>query len=614
MDMQPKLQFIIHNLYSEPTIKNVEMSSSNEFIFSGVELSEYSRVEVKLQTPLNLDAVLRIESCETEELLELKSNSEKITIMHGNSQEMLVPGEYPFEVIVGKEKYHGYYVIRSNHFSDEPLIFLRKYLEKLLRGLSSELIKHHLGMSQPLTEANYTLINLFQFIDKNKNQIQQSIQLISRDPITDLINQHSLRNYSRKPDSKSFRWQARKGELKNTHSFETPLHYEKHTLLTTKNIENQWINYIIKYFIRCLYQLEKSFRGNVQGIENQIIEKRKLIEDTEISLRKVRQNSIGYREQGKRLNQVVYRLDKRIKELEKEKEEHNKYVQFIKRMSNLFNEIEKMEWLNGVPTRKPNMSTNRLLKDYRYRKLYNLYRELSQLEISKPHFNQEAMRHRKTWQLFEYYNVGLLIDILRDNDYEWVSGWLADKENPFEHIGTLPGGTVLIFEKPGSDHYIEVAYDEELESTIFDKSYSRYFNDEGRRPDIRMTIYKQDGSLYGKKSGLVIESKCRHHKYLINKDIDPDVKIQLRAFKNLEYYDSKEKGVETPIKQVIVLYPKQKGIDAEKYDPIYGEGIIFLQIEPVDPEGEEKPFGYDSFKKWIEEFLSPVLESEEIVK
>ncbi|MDY0943636.1 hypothetical protein [Priestia megaterium] len=614
MDMQPNLQFIIHNPYSKPIIKNVEMSSSNEFIFSGVELSEYSRVEVKLQTPLSLDAVLRIESCETEELLELKSNSGKITIMHGNSQQMLVPGEYPFEVIVGKEKYQGYYVIKSNHFSDQPLINLRKYLEKLLRGLSSELIKHHLGVSQPSTGTNYTLMNLLQFIDKHKNQIQNSIQLISRDPITDLISQHSLRNYSRKPDSKSFRWQARKSALNNTHSFEKPLHYEKHTLLTTYNIENQWISYIISYFIRCLFQLEKSFRENVQSIENQIIEKRKSIEDTEISLGKIKQNSIGYREQGKRLNQIVYRLNKRIEELEKEKEEHNKYVQLVKRISNLFNEIKKMEWLNGVPTRKPKMSTNRLLKDYRYRNLYNLYRDLSQLEISKPHFNQEAMRHRKTWQLFEYYNLGLLIDILRDNNYEWISGWLADKENPFEHIGTLPGGTVLIFKKPDSDHYIEVAYDQELESTLFDKSYSRYFNYEGRRPDIRMTIYRQDGSLYGKNSGLVIESKCRHHRYLINNDIDPDVKIQLGAFKNLNYYNSKERGVETPIKQVIVLYPKQKGIAAEEHDSVYGEGIIYLQIEPVDPESEETPFGYESFKKWIEEFLSPVLESEEIVK
>ncbi|MGE7879841.1 hypothetical protein [Peribacillus muralis] len=614
MDMQPKVLFTVYRPFARPETYEAILDST-QVVFSGIEVSEYTKVEVQLVCPNDTEAILKIETYETGEILELHHSLKGTTIMGGtNSEHMLVPDKYRFEIITKEKQYVSYYIVSSKDFSEQSLLNLRQYLENLLNGLSYDLVKQKSGMAIPISNMNPTLLQLFQFVNKHKNYIQFNLEMIFKDPMTDLIGEYRVTPHSRRPNRKSFLWQAQKGGQKNSLPNSPRLHLEKHAELTLKNIENQWVRFIIKFFLRSIRKLEVSFQMEANQTSRKMEYQKAQLEQNRRRI-SLGNNAFGYRKSIEGLKRSEKRLLGRIEELDKERQSYEQHKNLLRQITYLFTQYETVPWFQSVPSNKPKKITQRLLKDYRYRKLYTLYKELSRLETKKVESSLSGIPFRRTWQLFEYYNVGLIIDIFRENDYKWVDGWLASKDSPHQHIGTLPPDTILRFEKSNSDHYIELAYDTEIESAIIDKSYSRYFNDAGRRPDIRITIYRLDGSLYTDKAGLIIESKCRRHKYLINQNIDPDVKLQLKDFKNLEYFDThaSQKGevpVKTPIKQVIVLYPKQSGMEPVVPDHLYGESMLYLQVEPNDSYSEGKPFGYESLKERIDDFLSQVEESE----
>jgi Domain of unknown function (DUF2357) len=612
MDTQPKVIFKIHRPYLEPKVQEAVIDESC-IAFSGIEVSEYDRVEVQFNSPFDKNSVLKIETYESNEELELRHSEQPITVMNGyNSEHMLVPGHYRIELLTNNKKILSYYKVRSKDFSDESLMNLRSYLENMLKGLSYDLIKQKLGMASPVTDFNPTLLQLFQFINKYKDRIKSNLDLIVKDPITDLKGEYNITTNPRKLDNKSFRWQALKGEQKDSVSISPRVFYEKHTKLAYNNVENQWVKFIINFFLQLLRKLEVSFMREISEVTKksesqhlQLLENRNRIEIVKNG------NPFGYQKSLESLKRNEKRIQRRIEELEKEMLIYSKQKLFLRKLTYFFTEYEKTSWILPLSPHKPKKITQRMLKDYRYRKIYHLYKELARLENRKVESQLPGLQFRRTWQLFEYYNVGLVINILKEVGYKWVDGWLAAKDNPHMHIGTLPAGTIMRFEREESDHYIELAYDNEIENSIIDQSYSRYFNDAGRRPDILLTIYSKDGSLYSNKAGLIIESKCRRHRYLINQSIDPDVKQQLRDFKNLEYFDasayqSGDDPVKTPIQKVIVLYPKQTGIAPVKLDHVYGESMVYLQVEPNDPNINEVSFGYENLKAKLDSFISQV--------
>lgn len=609
MDMRPKVYFTIHRQNSMPIVKEALLDTT-QVVYSGINVSEYAKVQIRLSSPHDPNATLKVETYQTEEVIEIRQSDGDVTIMAGeNTEHMLVPGQYPFETCFNGTKYFSYYNVFSKSFSSESLLNLRQYLEKLLKGLSYDLVKQRLGMATPVSDINPTLLQLFQFVNKHKNHIRRNFEMIIKEPITDLISEYRITHKIQKPNQKSFRWYAQKGGQRNYSPLAPTQHYEKHAQMTLLNIENQWVRYIINYFLQAIRKLEVNFQKEIMSISNKLEHQQKLLKQNEKQMR-LGPNSFGYTKTLRTLKGKRELINSRIKELKNEKYSYLSYKQQLHETMYIFTDLENASWIQSLPTQKPKKVTQRILKDHRYRRLYTLYKELLRLETKHVESKIPGIQFRRTWQLFEYYNVGILIDILRENGYNWVDGWLARKDSPHLHIGTLPQDTTLKFEKPDSDYYIELAYDKELESSIVDLSYSRYFNSDGRRPDILLTIYKRDGKLYSGKAGLIIESKCRHHRYLINEEIEPDIKSQLKDFKKLEYFDADnlEDPVKTPIKQVIVLYPKQNGRDPVIADHVYGETILYIQLEPNDPSSDTKPFGYHILKENIDNFLSQIEE------
>ncbi|WP_153721819.1 hypothetical protein [Sporosarcina cascadiensis] len=607
MAMQPEVVFTIYPHYQKPIEKKAVLGEKGT-VFSGISITEYQKVDVKLICPEDQEAILNIQTSESDEVIKINPDSNSTNIMSGGSSEyMLVPGHYRFEVLSKKKKFNAYYTIRANNFSDEALLNLRQYAESLLKGLSQDLIRQRSGMVKNDVDFNPGLMMLFRFIKESSQTVFGYLDLIAKNPITELFGEYKVMNVPSKLNSKNFKWQAQKGTRKNTSLNLPDKYYIKHAKLSSECNENTWMSYIIEYFIRCLRKLEMSFQNEINNIALKIMNQESMVKENEEIINKW-SNKYGYKDTIRRLRIKEERINKTIGIMEIERLKYLEYKYEIQKLSRSFASYQQNECFNNKSFQKPIKVSQKLLKDFRYKQIYTTYKELIRMNSKQSNLKFSGVQFRKTWQLFEYYNLGLAISILIENQYNWVSGWLADKDNPHQHIGILPPNTIMRFEKENSDHFIEVAYDTEIATTIDDKNKSCYFTSTGRRPDIRITIFLKNGALFSDKCGLIIESKCRRHNYLINQNIDPDVKIQLSDFRRLEYFDSnsEEKSknpVKTPIDKVIVLYPKQNGKKPVELDHIYRESMVYIQVEPSDQNSTEESFGFFNLKKHIDEFL-----------
>lgn len=616
MDMLSDVYFIIYNRYSSQTITRKAHFSKEQATFSGVEVNEFTKVAVKLISS-DSNAKVIIDSCKEEgnPREEIPVDEEVIIMPGSNTEGMLVPGQHIIEIHSHGEIGYAYYTVKSTIFTDETLLSLRKYLDEMLSGLSYDLLKEKMGMQLPHNSTNSTLFQTFQFIDKHRKYIEHNVRGILRNPITNIIGKYKITPYTRKPDAKSFQWQVKKGIEKTSFSPSLPLYKEKHKELTMFNLENQWIKYIINFLLRSLRKLNVSLQIEMDRIDLKVLNLKQQVEENTKQLNKagISVNTYGYTNSVRSIKKNESNIQKKTLTLEKEKKTYEVNKQYVKNISKSLMLYEETSWLAELPIKKPSRPTQRMFKDHRYKSIYDIYLKLFKIENNNINSNKAGMRFKRTWQLFEYYSVGMVIDILKENGYQWVSGWLADKDNPNHYIGTLPGDTILRFNSPKNDHFIEVAYDADLDRKIINKEYSRYFNEIGRRPDIRMTIYKNDETIYSERAGLIIEVKCRNHHYIINNQIDPDIKEQLKDFKNLDYFNhtAHDRPICKPIKQVVVLYPKQKGKDPVVLDHLYGEEIVYIQIEPGE-YGDKKPFGYESLKNRVNDFLSLVKDEKEV--
>lgn len=610
MDMQPKVLFIIHQTMAEPLIKEAELIEG-KVVDSGIEVNEYAMVQIKLECEIDSNAFIRIEPYNQNDVVEIREQDGETKIMGGSQAvDMLVPGPYYFEVYANGKKYAAYYQVLSKDFSSEALTHLRMQVESMRKGLSYEYTKEKFGMPAPFLDVNPNMQQIIYFMRMQKKYIQHNLLAIMKDPLTTIEGTYKVTAHSKKSNAKSVHWLATKGEGRVGVS-QRSRYYEKQTQLSLDIVENQWIAYIVKQMIMFVRKLSFGLQKEIVNIANQLDQQR--LQLASIQTQKVISNPVGYEKALERIRREEYRVVEQIRVLNRKHKKRLGQQLLLKQYRVLFRQVENTSWVQALSTKKPSFITSRLHQDARYKQMYQLYRDLVELEKKQQMTKVSGVQFRKTWQLFEFFNVGLVIRILQELGYEWTDGWKESDDTPLYSSNILPSNTALRFSKPNSHYYIEVVYDGEVESMIQERHYSRYFNLIGRRPDIRITIYYNDGRLFSDKAGIVIESKCRRHLYLINNHIDPDVKIQLRDFKNMEFFDAhaferNEEPVKMPIKQVIVTYPKQTGMDSVVSDYVYGDGIIYLQLEPNDPTSEVPPFGYEALKQRLEIFFSQIKE------
>jgi len=587
-------------------------------IYSGVEIKEFENIKVELKSEDN-DAFVKIQLDADKNPTTIFANSGEIELLEGgNTESMLVPDYYLFEIRSSTQNYSAFFKITSQHFPSEELLNLKEYLNKLIRGLIYDLNQKKYGLSP---EEGLTIGSLIQFYDKinrERSQILNILKSVIDDPIENISNEYQIRPYTRNPDLKSIRWQISKGETKGGTADKPLVYNEKQTILSRENLENQWIKYILQELLEVFRSVNQSL--NVE--KNHITERQESLllrkKENKAKRNRFKRNRYAYRNQLRRLKREIKRQREERKEIDKRLKSVTDRIRTIKWWKTSLILIKEDYWLQNIKEERPKRIPKSLLRDWRYKKIYDYYRKLYKIKKKDTTLDTYSDMQRRTWELYEYYTVGLVVDILQELGYDWESGWLADYDDLYlsSGLGGLPQDTLMYFKSKEGDHYIELAYDYRMEQSYNKKiEKGQYFHLRQRRPDIRLTILDSSKSIYSRvdstiKPGLIIEVKYRNHGNILGRKYSTDVKEQLIDFLDLRYYDPKlfdEKlGPEEPIKQVIVVYPKQNRGKAFERDREYGNRIVYLQLSPSNQDDADSPFGYKRLKEKIEIFLNQI--------
>lgn len=587
-------------------------------IYSGVEIKEFENIKVELKSEDN-DAFVKIQLDADKNPTTIFANSGEIELLEGgNTESMLVPDYYLFEIRSSTQNYSAFFKITSQHFPSEELLNLKEYLNKLIRGLIYDLNQKKYGLSP---EEGLTIGSLIQFYDKinrERSQILNILKSVIDDPIENISNEYQIRPYTRNPDLKSIRWQISKGETKGGTADKPLVYNEKQTILSRENLENQWIKYILQELLEVFRSVNQSL--NVE--KNHITERQESLllrkKENKAKRNRFKRNRYAYRNQLRRLKREIKRQREERKEIDKRLKSVTDRIQTIKWWKTSLILIKEDYWLQNIKEERPKRIPKSLLRDWRYKKIYDYYKKLYKIKKKDTTLDTYSDMQRRTWELYEYYTVGLVVDILQELGYDWESGWLADYDDLYlsSGLGGLPQDTLMYFKSKEGDHYIELAYDYRMEQSYNKKiEKGQYFHLRQRRPDIRLTILDSSKSIYSRvdstiKPGLIIEVKYRNHGNILGRKYSTDVKEQLIDFLDLRYYDPKlfdEKlEPEEPIKQVIVVYPKQNRGKAFERDREYGNRIVYLQLSPSNQDDADSPFGYKRLKEKIEIFLNQI--------
>lgn len=600
MDIQPEVIFH-ENIYNNNREIKAVLYPEGQRKHSGVVISEFFGISVEFicEDP---DAVAIIETLNDERVEIIKSGEKKIIMSSGDSEDMLVPDEYLIKVESQYGNFESIYEIDQKKYSVNFVKNLRSCLEDLLKGLTFQIEKRKSGNYTESSELLPPAIFIFDKILEKNQLLSYYLDSINSNPLTDVIKVHKEQIGSRISDSKSQRWLVGKGASKNSNSYLPTFVYEKRTSLNVNNIENKWVMKILKYLRTSLRTLELNLEEQLKNKKNEYqkidLQKNRAYADFSKSSKYLWYNQNDFKKGRQKLKEDYNNYERKVIEKDKEIKTLKDKKEKLKKISTILSRFMSIDWLKELDDRATNKITIRLIKDPRYNFLYKLYMELKLLENENSKVDKTVYPRKRNYLLVEYYAVALCIDILEKLNFQWIKGWKADDLNLLEI--DLPSGTVMHFEN--NTHRIELAYDLEIDrshSIDQDGSYSRFTGEVHRKPDILLSLHNKKNNTV--ERALVIEVKYRSFKYLWNKDVETKVMEQCKAYKNIEYYDSFTGITERKVNKVIVFYPKQIG--AKPVELKSGKSIVFIQIEPNEPNSGELAFGYNELLDQIKGFL-----------
>lgn len=566
-------------------------------------IKEYDRVELELISDTSTD-ILEIEcyassislnNLDEDELVTTIKVGEKVLISPGSdSEDMLVPGDYVFRIKHNNFYYNGTYRINPSTAHWKSILTMREKLEELVYGLSYNIYLERKGYKKTNSLENDSLIEKLRYLEEVSNTLLNTLQRITRNPITDIQKEYEYKDYSRRSDSKSQRWLCKKGPRYNDFRFPTKF-YEKHSNLTYDIAENKILKSMLEYIYSVLTEIDAEYFKVLKITRN-----RKMDLSRKINELKTRYDQGKYnRNLVKSMQAISKDMNLNIGELRNYTEKENiikTNLESIGRIKNSMTFYIRETWLNEITETSNIKITSKLMRNKQYSDIYNIYTKLK--GSTEEGVEDRTFPHKKTSKLFEIYNYLVIKEILEEFGFEWTNGWIRDIESPLKFNGDLESGEMITLSK--NSFNIKMIYDKVLNrpGDIKESTHSEIVapvNIANRRPDILIEIYDEDVLI----GSIVAEIKYRKKFNLYNTTEDTDAVTQLISYRNLEYHDGKIRKVNTrlrPINKVIALYPLQKGANRFVHDTY--DDIVFVPILPSSV-AEDKPYGYDILKEEI---------------
>jgi hypothetical protein len=562
MDIQTKISVYIKNGYhlSNEDIIFKKGESLNSPIFT---FKEFSSVKLKLCSG---NSRIRVETAMgTKELTE---ENEECMLSDFNNKLLLVPGVYKLILFNNKRKYQYLYEVKPNTVSEEDLLNIKECLEEVQHDLSRNLFSK-MRLSGGENSISNSSFNKYNFIMENKELLFINLQSISNNPMSTLTKKYSRYKVTKKPDYRTYKDYSKRGE--NPHFPHNCIsHYESKIENCYDIPENRWL---YQFVGRSVYQIKL--------LENEIILRENRVKDKINELEEdFKRNSI--RLKNSQNNTFVSRLTKEnssisVEVSQKEIAEHTDMKNVLYNMRKeiipvvqQLNQIINCQFLTELSLKnRPMKYSTRIMKDRRYSWINKFDEQLNSYISHKNENTDLYYENKATYELFEYYSVIIIIEILHELGFNWTDGWLANNCSFNEELFK---GTRLVFER--DDEKIFLDYDREIKyaSNEIEKDFFS-INSKNRRPDILVSYYKADKI----KGAIVFEVKYRKSQYLYNTNGDTNVVEQMKNYFQIAYYDeSIERDV---IKKVVTLYPYQEKLVNYK-EPMFKDTLFFLEVKP----------------------------------
>ncbi|WP_291574575.1 hypothetical protein [Clostridium sp. UBA4548] len=568
--------------------------------------NEYSKIVVLFEST-DPNALLKIDSSTSEVPLNINVDDKPVVLSEtGDSDTMLTPGYYGVEVITSKGKYDGLYLIKPTSVSWDGLINLRSYLEDIMIGLSQNLyIQRMTGQKNMYGDNDYSLNKLYSYINNNIGLVINNIESIINNPLSDVAKRYREQHYSARQDMKSQKWLSSKGINKNRNPYVPEITFERHTFLEKDVSENRWVRKILNKSIEIICDSESKY----MAILNEFSNKLDLKEAAFIEKSNKHNSIINDRRVSKEHKYVTQ------KELEYMKNELNKlksnrvFIQDIttnlKKFKSLLLHYSNETWFNEIPDNiKTTRISHKMLKDYRYFQLYDFYNNIISVENNSMVNRKPYFPSKKSSKLFEYYAVVSAIQVLRQNGFEWISGWLSDNKSEDIFNGEIPSNEPMIFEKDNllCELFYEKKVRQNMEVASSNTSDFVRMNARHYEPDIIIGLF--DKETHELLKSAVVEVKCAFSRNLYSSNGPTRAIEQAKDYYSFGYYDKNKRGknktIRSVIDEIIIIYPKQEKKITYDYDDI---NLSFIQVEALDSQDITQHYGYMELKNAIESCL-----------
>lgn len=511
---------------------------------------------------------------EDEEGVGYVSPSNDKIILYDKDQFPLIPGFFRIVIKLQEKLYFSMIKVKPKLIQEYELDIIKKDLEDEINGLAFELIRKNIGVGK---NNIYNLpIRLYKFyIIKNKfYNIISALEDLKIKP-----NYKILRKYKivKEDEIKFIDGITIKSYLES--NIDRGFLKEPVTVVDYDLPENQWVKKIIKYIINYLNEfIEES--NNFIDINNKDIEEMK----------------------------EYNRQDKNIKLKSESIEYLHSLIELACKMKNAINMLSTVNWFKSISNKVIIDMPHTLFSDFRYNCIYKLYKDLKSNDFNITLDNKYAIQWKRTDKLYEmwcFIKIGKIIAGEKLN-YEIIGGWIFDNIINTNKIliPQLKSGTKIRFKK--GNIYLNLIYDEKIPYCNKDTSLKDmpiYITRSNNRPDGRIDIYNKDIYI----GSIILEFKYRNGNSLWHEDYikyqnenGSNVIKQLTAygnccssyylFKKTDNHDSYtdvnygEKSDVSPVKKVLIIYPKGKVFNNKQIDnqvfEVKDHNLKFIKVSP----------------------------------
>lgn len=581
MDKQIKL-IITKNQEVTERVLHAQLNPTNALF----EFPEYGHCQIELISD-EPNAHLEVEYMNEEGMIFLPPSTPFLLSANEHQEEGYVPGSFKLRYKSDEQDIQMFFEVAPQTFSSQTLTLMTELLEQEAPGVTKNWFSRS---SMEITVQQRSVLDSYHYLVNHFDEIINSLNRIMKRPIEDLDQEYQLTKVSKKPTAKSKRWSAKNANRQGTQTQKRFL--EKRKFINYDVPENRAIKQMIFKISSLILQLNRQYSQHGKSLTSQLLEAEQTLEEL-IQRKDSLSDLFNFKKTRGGLDREISFKKDEIKNLKRKLEIHQRYVNQIQGMNGRLIAMLNEGWMANIQASFNGKISRRFLRHPSYSFIYEVYRTLTSSQSKSE--NLQGFPTYQTSKLFEFYNFFLMIHLLEEQGFRWVSGWQKSNRSSSYQVCTINEGDEVWFENSNQQR-VRLSYDRFLKKSSDAKREGKEqlvsVNSNSRRPDLLLELFEHDQF----QRGMVIEVKYRKLKSLYQEDYETDVMKQLLDYRALNYYDPQQRPalIQQAIDTVLTIYPthfESQLVHEELYD------FKFIPITPTTFSSENQGV------QWIKESL-----------